>query len=223
MKRVAVTANLFLNLTALIALTGISVHETGARLLHNAHITAIGHAVLYFGLVSMFLWACAEIYTTQGRARMFPVVVAVATAAAAYHYSLRMPSVINTDSGTQYYHISVQLSASGNGKAIAGIIRDSNDPDAAGSMLPILSFQCTDQKITTPPWNLTPVLEALNAHKAALSAEDAITSEDGAADLLQRLCVTAHAHYPGLVPGETLINLKIVDPDGTEHPVPVAP
>ena len=62
MKRIAVTANLFLNLTALIALTGISVHETGARLLHDSHVTAIGHGVMYFALVPVGLWACTDAY-----------------------------------------------------------------------------------------------------------------------------------------------------------------
>jgi len=134
-----------------------------------------------------------------------------------------MPSVPNQENDTQYYHISVQLSPIGDGKAVAGITPDSNDSDAGARFVPVLSFQCTDQKLSTRPWNLTPVLEALNAHKAALSAEGAITTEAGATDLLQRLCVTAHAYYPGLVAGESLINLNIVDPDGTEHPVPAAP
>src|SRR5262245_14028483 len=60
MRRIAVTANLFQTLAMLTAIAGISIHETGAGILHNVHITATGHAVLCFGLLPFFLWACAE-------------------------------------------------------------------------------------------------------------------------------------------------------------------
>src|SRR5215471_132545 len=43
MKRIAVTAALFQTLATLTAITGIAIHETGARLLHDSHVTAIGH------------------------------------------------------------------------------------------------------------------------------------------------------------------------------------
>jgi hypothetical protein len=62
MKRIAVTAALFQTLATLTAITGIAIHETGARLLHDSHVTAIGHGVMYFALAPVGLWACTDAY-----------------------------------------------------------------------------------------------------------------------------------------------------------------
>jgi hypothetical protein len=91
MKRIAVTASLFYYLAAITALIGVSIHETGDRILHNSHITAIGHAVLYCGLVPFFLGAFAEACTTQGLSRITNSVVALIAAGALYYFSFHMP------------------------------------------------------------------------------------------------------------------------------------
>jgi hypothetical protein len=113
------------------------------------------------------------------------------------------------------YYLALQMSPAGDGTGIIGIPLDA-DPN--GKVLPILTFQCSDHKITARPWNLAPVTAALNAHKTALSADGAALTDSEAGTLLEGLCGNAHAQDARN--GETLTALNVVAADGSLHPVP---